>query len=151
MRRAVCSPAPLNFSAMRFDLITIFPEFFAGPLNHGIVRRAAEAGIVQIQVQDLREFTKDRHRTVDDRPFGGGGTPPAPLWVAPAPPLPPGPLESNASTKTGFSPPPPEQPHNFPFSTGPGPRPTATSFPFSPPPPPPADFRGWIVPEVLIG
>src|SRR2546423_3931294 len=72
MRRAVCSPAPLNFSAMRFDLITIFPEFFAGPLNHGIVRRAAEAGIVQIQVQDLREFTKDRHRTVDDRPFGGG-------------------------------------------------------------------------------
>src|SRR5216110_890177 len=72
MRRAVCSPAPLNFSAMRFDLITIFPEFFAGPLNHGIVRRAAEAGIVQIHVQDLREFTKDRHRTVDDRPFGGG-------------------------------------------------------------------------------
>src|SRR5256885_8551375 len=72
MRRAVCSPAPLNFSAMRFALITIFPEFFAGPLNHGIVRRAAEAGIVQIHVQDLREFTKDRHRTVDDRPFGGG-------------------------------------------------------------------------------
>jgi tRNA (guanine37-N1)-methyltransferase len=57
---------------MRFDLITIFPEFFAGPLEHGIVRRAREAGIVQIQVQDLREFTKDRHKTVDDRPFGGG-------------------------------------------------------------------------------
>ncbi len=57
---------------MRFDLITIFPEFFAGPLNHGIVRRAMEAGIVQVHVQDLREFTKDRHRTVDDRPFGGG-------------------------------------------------------------------------------
>lgn len=57
---------------MRFDLITIFPEFFAGPLDHGIVRRAKEAGIVQIPVQDLREFTKDRHRTVDDRPFGGG-------------------------------------------------------------------------------
>jgi tRNA (guanine37-N1)-methyltransferase len=57
---------------MRFDLITIFPEFFAGPLDHGIVRRAKEAGIVQIHVQDLREFTKDRHRTVDDRPFGGG-------------------------------------------------------------------------------
>jgi tRNA (guanine37-N1)-methyltransferase len=57
---------------MRFDLITIFPEFFAGPLDHGIVRRAQQAGIVQIQVQDLREFTKDRHRTVDDRPFGGG-------------------------------------------------------------------------------
>jgi tRNA (guanine37-N1)-methyltransferase len=57
---------------MRFDLITIFPEFFAGPLDHGIVRRAREAGITQIHVQDLREFTKDRHRTVDDRPFGGG-------------------------------------------------------------------------------
>jgi tRNA (guanine37-N1)-methyltransferase len=57
---------------MQFDLITIFPEFFAGPLDHGIVRRAKEAGIVQIHVQDLREFTKDRHRTVDDRPFGGG-------------------------------------------------------------------------------
>jgi len=57
---------------MQFDLITIFPEFFAGPLDHGIVRRAKEAGIVQIHVQDLREFTRDRHRTVDDRPFGGG-------------------------------------------------------------------------------
>lgn len=57
---------------MRFDLITIFPDFFAGPLSHGIIRRASEAGIVQIHVQDLREFTKDRHRTVDDRPFGGG-------------------------------------------------------------------------------
>jgi tRNA (guanine37-N1)-methyltransferase len=57
---------------VRFDLITIFPEFFAGPLDHGIVRRAREAGIVQIHVQDLREFTKDRHKTVDDRPFGGG-------------------------------------------------------------------------------
>jgi tRNA (guanine37-N1)-methyltransferase len=57
---------------MRFDLITIFPEFFAGPLGHGIVRRAREAGIIEVHVQDLREFTKDRHRTVDDRPFGGG-------------------------------------------------------------------------------
>src|SRR3974377_527750 len=57
---------------MRFDLISIFPEFFAGPLDYGIVRRAKEAGLVQIHVQDLREFTKDRHRTVDDRPFGGG-------------------------------------------------------------------------------
>jgi tRNA (guanine37-N1)-methyltransferase len=57
---------------MRFDLITIFPEFFAGPLEHGIVRRAREAGLISVRVQDLREFTKDRHRTVDDRPFGGG-------------------------------------------------------------------------------
>ena len=57
---------------MRFDLITIFPEFFAGPLEHGIVRRARENGLVEVHVQDLRVFTKDRHRTVDDRPFGGG-------------------------------------------------------------------------------
>jgi tRNA (guanine37-N1)-methyltransferase len=57
---------------MRFDLITIFPEFFAGPLEHGIVRRAIESGLVEVRVQDLRVFTKDRHRTVDDRPFGGG-------------------------------------------------------------------------------
>ena len=58
--------------AMRFDLLTIFPEFFQGPLDHGIIRRAREAGIIHVHVQDLREFTKDRHRTVDDRPFGGG-------------------------------------------------------------------------------
>jgi tRNA (guanine37-N1)-methyltransferase len=57
---------------MRFDLVTIFPEFFAGPFDYGIVRRAREAGIVGIHVQDLRAFTKDRHKTVDDRPFGGG-------------------------------------------------------------------------------
>jgi tRNA (guanine37-N1)-methyltransferase len=57
---------------MRFDLVTIFPEFFAGPFEHGIVRRAREAAIAEIHVQDLRAFTKDRHKTVDDRPFGGG-------------------------------------------------------------------------------
>src|SRR5258706_378350 len=62
----------LDSKLMRFDLITIFPDFFSGPLEHGIVRRAREAGIVEIRVQDLRQFTKDRHRTVDDRPFGGG-------------------------------------------------------------------------------
>jgi len=57
---------------MRFDLITIFPEFFVGPFDHGILRRARETGLVEVNVQDLRVFTKDRHRTVDDRPFGGG-------------------------------------------------------------------------------
>ena len=57
---------------MRFDLITIFPEFFAGPLDYGIVRRAREANLIEIHVHDLRAFTRDRHRTVDDRPFGGG-------------------------------------------------------------------------------
>jgi tRNA (guanine37-N1)-methyltransferase len=59
-------------SDMRFDIVTIFPEFFAGPLDYGIVRRARETGLVEVHVSDLREFTHDRHRTVDDRPFGGG-------------------------------------------------------------------------------
>ncbi|HTQ62230.1 MAG TPA: tRNA (guanosine(37)-N1)-methyltransferase TrmD [Candidatus Solibacter sp.] len=57
---------------MRFDLVTIFPEFFAGPLDHGILRRARETGLVEVHIKDLRVFTKDRHRSVDDRPFGGG-------------------------------------------------------------------------------
>lgn len=64
--------AALHFFSMRFDLVTIFPEFFAGPFEHGIIRRAREAGLVRTEVRDLREFTKDRHKTVDDRPFGGG-------------------------------------------------------------------------------
>jgi len=70
---------------MRFELITIFPEFFAGPLEHGIVRRARETGLIEVRVQDLREFTHDRHRTVDDRPFGGGEgmvMKPEPLFAA---------------------------------------------------------------------
>ena len=57
---------------MRFDIITIFPEFFAGPLDYGIVRRAREAKLIETSVHDLRAFTRDRHKTVDDRPFGGG-------------------------------------------------------------------------------
>ena len=57
---------------MHFEIITIFPEFFAGPLDYGIVRRAREARIADVHVHDLRAFAHDRHRTVDDRPFGGG-------------------------------------------------------------------------------
>ena len=57
---------------MQFDLITIFPEFFRGPLDYGIIRRAREAKLIDIAVHDLRDFTHDRHRTLDDRPFGGG-------------------------------------------------------------------------------
>ena len=57
---------------MRFEIITIFPGFFAGIFEHGIVRRAQAEALVNIGVHDLREFTHDRHRTVDDRPFGGG-------------------------------------------------------------------------------
>src|SRR5690348_2451123 len=57
---------------MKFELVTIFPDFFQGPLQHGIVRRARETGLAEIRIHDLRDFTRDRHRTVDDRPFGGG-------------------------------------------------------------------------------
>ena len=57
---------------MIFDVITIFPEFFNGPFDYGIMRRGRENGLIEIRVHDLRDFTSDRHRTVDDRPFGGG-------------------------------------------------------------------------------
>ncbi|RXH54919.1 tRNA (guanosine(37)-N1)-methyltransferase TrmD [Granulicella sibirica] len=57
---------------MRIDILTIFPDFFAGPLDHGVLRRASMNGTVGIHPIDLRTFTHDRHRTVDDRPFGGG-------------------------------------------------------------------------------
>jgi tRNA (guanine37-N1)-methyltransferase len=59
-------------SSMKVDIVTIFPDFFRGPLDYGIVRRAREFGLVEIAVHDLRAFAHDRHRTVDDRPFGGG-------------------------------------------------------------------------------
>jgi tRNA (guanine37-N1)-methyltransferase len=57
---------------MKFHVLTIFPEFFRGPLEHGVVARAAESGILSVQVHNLRDWTFDRHKTVDDRPFGGG-------------------------------------------------------------------------------
>jgi len=57
---------------MRFDIVTIFPGFFTGFMENGILRRALSEGLVEICTHDLREFTHDRHRTVDDRPFGGG-------------------------------------------------------------------------------
>ncbi len=57
---------------MRFDILTLFPNFFSGPLDHGILSRAIASGAVQVALHDLRDFTHDRHRTVDDRPFGGG-------------------------------------------------------------------------------
>jgi tRNA (guanine37-N1)-methyltransferase len=58
--------------AMRFDIITIFPGFFAGMFEQGVVKRAIQGGLLAVGVHDLRQFTHDRHRTVDDRPFGGG-------------------------------------------------------------------------------
>ena len=57
---------------MVFHIVTIFPEYFRGPFEHGVVAKARESGILEIRIHDLRTWTYDRHRTVDDRPFGGG-------------------------------------------------------------------------------
>jgi tRNA (guanine37-N1)-methyltransferase len=59
-------------SDLVFDIVTIFPGFFEGPFSHGMVNQAQKKKKVGIHIHDLREFTKDRHKTVDDRPFGGG-------------------------------------------------------------------------------
>lgn len=57
---------------MKIDVLTLFPAMFAGPLDESIVRRARDRGLLELQIHDLREYAHDRHRTVDDRPFGGG-------------------------------------------------------------------------------
>jgi tRNA (guanine37-N1)-methyltransferase len=68
-----------------FHVLTIFPEFFEGPFAHGVVSRAKEAGILDIRIHNLRDWTFDRHKSVDDRPFGGGEgmvMKPEPLFLA---------------------------------------------------------------------
>ncbi len=70
---------------MIIHVLTIFPEFFAGPFEHGIIRRARESGAAEIRIHNLRDWTADRHKTVDDRPFGGGEgmvLKPEPLFAA---------------------------------------------------------------------
>jgi tRNA (guanine37-N1)-methyltransferase len=70
---------------MTFHVLTIFPEFFRGPFEHGVIERAQRAGLIEIKIHDLRTWTADRHRTVDDRPFGGGEgmvLKPAPIFEA---------------------------------------------------------------------
>jgi tRNA (guanine37-N1)-methyltransferase len=57
---------------MTFHLVTIFPDFFTGILSNGIVSKAIESGLVEVRTHNLRDWTQDRHKTVDDRPFGGG-------------------------------------------------------------------------------
>jgi tRNA (guanine37-N1)-methyltransferase len=57
---------------MDFDIISIFPDFFVGPLSHGMVFQAQKRGLINVRIHDLRDFTTDRHKSVDDRPFGGG-------------------------------------------------------------------------------
>ena len=70
---------------MIFHVLTIFPEFFAGPFEHGVIKRARETGAIEIRIHNLRDWTSDRHKTVDDRPFGGGEgmvLKPEPLFAA---------------------------------------------------------------------
>ena len=57
---------------MIFHVLTIFPEFFQGPFEHGVIKRARDTGALEIRIHNLRDWTFDRHKTVDDRPFGGG-------------------------------------------------------------------------------
>jgi tRNA (guanine37-N1)-methyltransferase len=68
-----------------FHVLTIFPDFFTGPFEHGMVKRACESGAIEIRIHNLRDWTSDRHKTVDDRPFGGGEgmvLKPEPLFAA---------------------------------------------------------------------
>ena len=70
---------------MRIDVLTLFPGMFAGPFDESIVARARAAGIVDVRIHDLRDWTADRHRTVDDYPYGGGAgmvLKPEPLFAA---------------------------------------------------------------------
>ena len=70
---------------MIFDIITVFPEMFTGVLERGILHRARQSGLVNVRIVNLRDFTRDRHRSVDDRPYGGGEGMvfmPAPLFEA---------------------------------------------------------------------
>lgn len=70
---------------MKIDVLTLFPAMFAGPLDESIVKRAREAGLLDLKIHNLRDFTHDRHRTVDDKPFGGGAgmlLKPEPLFEA---------------------------------------------------------------------
>src|SRR5215470_3805446 len=66
-KRDACAPV-----LMKIDVLTIFPEFFGQVFDFGIIRRARLANIVEINVHDIREFATDKHKMVDDRPFGGG-------------------------------------------------------------------------------
>lgn len=57
---------------MRFDILTLFPEMFTGPLTESILKRAIQAGLLSIHLHDIRDYTTDKHRTADDTPYGGG-------------------------------------------------------------------------------
>src|SRR5512140_2731001 len=59
-------------SSMKIDVLTLFPGMFAGPLDESIIKRARGAGLLDLKIHNLRDYAHDRHKTVDDRPFGGG-------------------------------------------------------------------------------
>src|SRR5437762_11182852 len=69
---SIAFPRKKSDVALRVNVVTIFPEFFSGPLGLSIPSRAAAAGSVRYNILDLRDFTHDKHRTVDDYPYGGG-------------------------------------------------------------------------------
>ena len=58
---------------MRFDILTLFPGIFSGPLDHSIIARAREAGLLLVKTHDLREYAGGKHRVTDEPPYGGGG------------------------------------------------------------------------------
>jgi tRNA (guanine37-N1)-methyltransferase len=58
--------------SMKIDVLTLFPAMFAGPLDESIIKRARESGLLDVRIHNLRDYAHDRHKTVDDRPFGGG-------------------------------------------------------------------------------
>jgi len=58
--------------ALRIDVVTLFPDFFSGPLQESLLKRAQAKGLLKMQIHNLRDYTHDRHKTVDDKPFGGG-------------------------------------------------------------------------------
>ena len=66
---------------MRIDCLTLFPEMFESPLSHSIIKRAKEKGLVEICTTDIRDFSTDKHKKVDDKPYGGG----AGMVITPAP------------------------------------------------------------------
>src|SRR5215210_1544242 len=70
---------------MKIDVLTLFPAMFAGPLDESIIKRARDKGLLELRIQNLRDWTHDKHKTVDDRPFGGGPgmvLKPEPLFAA---------------------------------------------------------------------
>ena len=70
--RAITKSEKDSAPVLTFDIITIFPDFFSSPLEEGVVAKAIEAGLIRVNPVNLRDFTRDRHRTTDDRPYGGG-------------------------------------------------------------------------------